>query len=105
MPVELVTPTEIGSSSTQSYGTTILLERRRPSVAGPSRVNGTIASSTVTDATVRSSRWGLVTLIRISPGLNSTRRTWTWAAGGGLRSRRAVAEGLRGEQAARADMC
>ena len=77
IPVELVTPTEIGSFSTQSYGTTIVLERSRPNVAGPFRVNGTIALSTVTEATVRSSRWGLVTLIRISPGLNSTRRTST----------------------------
>jgi hypothetical protein len=45
MPVELVTPTVSGSSSTQSYGTTIVLERRRFSVAGPSSVNGTMASS------------------------------------------------------------
>ena len=36
IPVELVTPTAIGSSSTQSYGTTIVLERSRPSVSGPS---------------------------------------------------------------------
>ena len=87
IPVELVTPTEIGSSSTQSYGTTIVLERRRPSVAGPVQVNGTMASSTVTDATVRSSRCGFVTLMRISPGLNSTRRTSNL-----IRRRRVAAE-------------
>ena len=49
-------------------GTTIVLERSRPSVAGPSSVNGTIASSTVTEAIVRSSRCGLRTRTRISPG-------------------------------------
>ena len=70
IPVELVTPTEIGSSSTQSYGTTIVLERRRPSVCGPSSEYGTIASSTVTVAIVRSSGCGFVTWIRIVPGSN-----------------------------------
>ena len=54
IPVELVTPTEIGSFSTQSNGTTIVLERSRPSSRGPSSVNGTIASSTVTEAIVSS---------------------------------------------------
>ena len=34
IPVELVTPTLIGSSATQRYGITIVLERSRPSVCG-----------------------------------------------------------------------
>ena len=55
MPDELVTPIEGGSSGTQSYGIVIVAERRRPSVASPSTVYGTIASSTVTVAIVRSS--------------------------------------------------
>ena len=55
MPVELVTPIRSGSSGTQSYGTRIVAERRRPSVRSPSTVKGTIASSTVTVAIVRSS--------------------------------------------------
>ena len=38
IPVELVTPIAIGSSSTHAYGTTIVLERSRSSVAGPSSV-------------------------------------------------------------------
>ncbi len=59
IPVELVTPTVIGSSSTQSNGISIVLDRRRPSVESPSTVNGTIASSTVTDAIVRSSCCGI----------------------------------------------
>jgi hypothetical protein len=46
----------------------IVAERRRPSVRSPSRVYGTIASSTVTEAMVRSSRCGFVTLMLISPG-------------------------------------
>ena len=37
-----------GSSSTHWNGTTIVLERSRPSVAGPSMLCATIASSTVT---------------------------------------------------------
>jgi len=37
IPVELVTPTEIGSSCTHSNGTTIDAERSRPSVRSPSR--------------------------------------------------------------------
>ena len=52
-----------------------MLERSRPSVCGPSSSNGTIASSTVTEAIVRSSCCGFVTRTRISPGSNSTRRT------------------------------
>ena len=84
MPVELVTPTVIGSSSTQSNGTTIVLERRRPSVVGPSTVYGTIASSTLTFAIVRSSGCGFRTMIRISPGENSTRRMSNSSAGGGF---------------------
>jgi hypothetical protein len=75
IPVELVTPMIIGSSVTQRYGITIVLERSRSSVRGPSSSNGTIASSTVTDAIVRSSCCGLVTRTRISVCLNSTRRT------------------------------
>ena len=35
MPVELVTPTVYGSSSTHWNGTTIVLERRRPSAGRP----------------------------------------------------------------------
>ena len=73
-----------GSSSTQSKGISIAVERSRPTVRGPSRVNGTIASSTVTDAIVMSSGWGLRTSTRISPGWNSTRRTSSSSAGGGL---------------------
>ena len=84
MPVELVTPTVIGSSSTQSNGITTVLERKRPSVASPSTVNGTMASSTVTDAIVRSSCCGFVTRTRISPGWNSTRRTSNSSACGGF---------------------
>ncbi len=84
MPVELVTPTVIGSSSTQLKGTTIVLERRRPSVVGPSTVKGTIASSTLTFAIVRSSGCGLRTRILTSPGWNSTRRMSNSSAGGGL---------------------
>ena len=53
----------------------IVLERSRRSAAGPSSRYGTIASSTVTLAIVSFGRCGLVTLILISPGLNSTRRT------------------------------
>ena len=83
IPVELVTPTAIGSSATHVYGTTIVLERSRSSVAGPSSVNGTIASSTVTDAIVRSSRCGFRTWMRISPSRNSTRRMSNSSAGGG----------------------
>ena len=52
--------------------------------AAPSSVYGTIASSTVTEAIVRSSRCGFVTRIRISPGLNSTRRMSNSSAGGGF---------------------
>jgi hypothetical protein len=55
-PDELVTPTAIGSSSTQSCSTTIVAERSRPSVRSPSTEKGTIASSTVTRAIVRSWR-------------------------------------------------
>src|SRR5688572_30830687 len=84
MPVELVTPTVIGSPSTQSKGTTIVLERSRPSVVAPSTVNGTIASSTLTLAIVRSSGCGFRTVIRISPGENSTRRMSNSSAGGGF---------------------
>ena len=84
IPVELVTPTVIGSPSTQSYGTTRVLERRRPSVVGPSTVYRTIASSTFTLAIVRSSGCGLRTVIRISPGENSTRRMSNSSAGGGF---------------------
>ena len=84
MPVELVTPTARGSSSTQSYGTTMVDERRRPSVSSPSTVKGTIASSTVTMAIVRSSRCGFVTRIRTSPGESSTRLMSNSSAGGGL---------------------
>ena len=84
IPVELVTPTEIGSCSTQSYWTTISLERSRPRVCGPSTSNGRIASSTVTAAIVRSSRCGFVTRIRISPGWNSTRRMSNSSSGGGF---------------------
>ncbi len=79
-----MTPTEIGSSCTHWNGTTIVLERKRPSVVDPSTENGTIASSTVTDAIVRSPCCGFVTLIRISPGLNATRRTSNSSACGGL---------------------
>ena len=61
-----------------------MLERSRPSVAGPSSVYGTMASSTVTEAMVRSSRCGLRTRIRISPARNSTRRTSNSSAGGGV---------------------
>ena len=84
MPVELVTPTEIGSSSTQSYGTTIVLERSRPSVAGPSSVNGTIASSTVTERDRQLARAaGCARGSRISPGRTrrGARRTRRPAAG------------------------
>ena len=35
MPVELVMPTAIGSSATHGYGTMIVLERSRPSIARP----------------------------------------------------------------------
>ncbi len=84
IPVELVTPTEIGSSGTQSYWTEITRERSRPSVGSPSTSKGTIASSTVTDAIVRSSRCGFVTRMWISPGWNSTRRMSNSSAGGGL---------------------
>ena len=85
IPVELVTPTaDRSSSSTQRYGITIVLERSRPSVPGPSSSYGTIASSTVTDAIVRSSCCGLVTRTRISPGLNSTRRTSNSSGCGGF---------------------
>src|SRR5262245_48886392 len=51
-------------------------------------VYGTIASSTVTVAIVSSCRCGFVTRIRISPGLNSTRRMSNWSAGGGARPTR-----------------
>ncbi len=85
IPVELVTPTVIGSSSTQLKGTTIVLERRRPRVVGPSTVYGTIASSTLTFAIVNSSGCGFRTRIRISPGVNVTRRMSNSSAGGGLR--------------------
>jgi hypothetical protein len=85
IPLELVTPTAIGSSSTQSYGMTMVVERRRSSVAVPSSWYGTTASSTVTSAMVNSSRCGFVTRMRISPGLNSTRRMSNASAGGGLR--------------------
>jgi hypothetical protein len=64
----------IGSSATQRNGITIVLERSRPSVCGPSSSKGTMASSTATEAITRSSCCGLVTRTRISPGLNSTRR-------------------------------
>ena len=43
-----------------------------------------MASSTVTDAIVTSSRWGFLTWMRISPGRSSTRRTSSSSAGGGL---------------------
>src|SRR4030095_17136619 len=36
IPVQVVTPTASGSSSTHAYGTTIVAERRRPSVESPS---------------------------------------------------------------------
>ena len=84
IPVELVTPTAIGSPSTQSNGTTIVLERSRFSVAGPSSVKGTIASSTVTEAIVSSSGCGLRTRMRISPGPNSTRWMSNTSGGGGF---------------------
>ena len=84
IPVELVTPIVIGSSWTQRYGITIVLERSRPSVCGPSTSNGTIASSTVTEAIVRSSCCGFVTRTLISPGLNSTRRTSNSSGCGGF---------------------
>src|SRR5919109_774119 len=90
IPVELVTPTEIGSSLTQSWRTTISLERSRPSVVGPSTWYGKIASSTVTVAIVRSSRCGFVTRIRISPGWNSTRRMSNSSRGGALSPSRSV---------------
>ena len=69
-----------------------MLERSRPSFAGPSSVYGTIASSTVTDAIVRSSVCGFVTRIRISPGWNSTRRTSNSSAGGGFSPSRPTSE-------------
>ena len=84
IPVELVTPIVIGSSWTQRYGITIVLERNRPSVCGPSTSKGTIASSTVTEAIVRSSCCGFVTRTLISPGLNSTRRTSNRSGCGGF---------------------
>ncbi len=90
MPVELVTPTVIGSPSTHSNGTTIVLERRRPSVVGPSTVKGTIASSTFTFAIVRSSVCGFRTRMRISPGENSTRRMSNSSAAGGFEPTRST---------------
>src|SRR6266511_4234802 len=63
----------------------MVAERSRPSPRSPSTEKWTIASSTVTAAIVRSSRCGFVTRIRISPGLNSTRRTSNRSAAGGLR--------------------
>src|SRR5512134_286345 len=98
MPVELVIPTAIGSSSTQAYGTTMVAERRRPSVVGPSTVYGTIASSTVTVAIDRSSRCGLVTRIRISPGENSTRLTSNASGGGGFSPTRSSSDSPRAEK-------
>jgi hypothetical protein len=70
--------------------TLIVAERRRPSVRSPSTLYGTIASSTVTEAIVRSSRCGFVTLMLIWPGCNSTRRMSNSSAGGGLRPRRST---------------
>ena len=61
MPVELVTPTVYGSSSTQSNGTTIVVDASRPSVARPVEGERDDASSTVTDAMVSSSGCGFVT--------------------------------------------
>src|SRR3954464_15632760 len=83
MPLELVTPTVYGSSSTHWNGTTIVLERSRPSSAGPSSSNGTTASSTVTAAIVSFGGCGFVTRIRISPGTNSTRRMSNRSTAGG----------------------
>ena len=57
------------------YGTTIVLERSRPSVGGPSTPEG--HDRVVDGHAARSSalcRCGFVTRILISPGLNSTRR-------------------------------
>ena len=74
-------------------------------------MNGTIASSTVTVAIVSFCRCGFVTRIRISPGLNSTRRMSNWSAGGGARPTRSssvvplaakTATGRRAAAAARA---
>ena len=45
-----------------------MLERSRLTSFGPSTVNGTIASSTVTEAIVIGSACGFVTRILISPG-------------------------------------
>ena len=78
----------------------IVLERRRFSVAGPSSVNGTIASSTVTDAIVSSSGCGLRTRIRISPGLNSTRPMSNASAAGGFWPIRSTSESPRETKAA-----
>jgi len=50
-----------------------VVERSRDRSGDPSTRNGTIASSTVTAATVSSARWGFVTRTLISPGLNSIR--------------------------------
>ena len=61
-----------------------MLERSRPSVCGPSSSNGTIASSTVSEAIVRSSCCGFVTRTLISPGSNSTRRTSNSSGWGAL---------------------
>jgi hypothetical protein len=63
-------------------GTVTVREASLDSVAPPSIRNGTIASSTVTDAIVISSRCGFVTRIRISPGRNSTRRMSSSSAAG-----------------------
>ena len=73
----------------------MVAERRRPSVVGPSTVKGTIASSTVTVAMVRSSRCGFVTRIWISPGENSTRRTSKASGGGGFSPTRSSRESPR----------
>ena len=56
----------------------------RVRVTNPQQNDLTIASVTVDDAIVRSSCCGLVTRTRISPGLNSTRRTSNASACGGF---------------------
>ena len=92
MPVEVVTPTVYGSPSTQSNGISSVVERRRPRVVGPSASKGTIASSTVTSAMVRSSGCGLRTTTRICPSRNSTRRMSSVSAAGGPSPTRPVIE-------------
>jgi hypothetical protein len=57
-----------------------------------------MASSTVTVAIVRSSRCGFVTRMRISPGVNSTRRTSNASAGGGFSPTSSRSEPPRAEK-------